>query len=112
VADVVFEATGNSACTRMTTTLVGHGGRIVLIGWNRGPVEIDTVTLMRKEVDVLGSRCSLNAFGAVIQLLDQNVINAGAMVTHRFGLQEAGAALDVLDKGRGITLKVLIEQCA
>jgi len=109
LADAVFEATGNALCTRMTTTLVGHAGRIVLIGWNLGPVEVDTVTLMRKECDVLGSRCSLNAFGAVIQLLGSNVVDAGVMVTHRFSLQEAGAALEVLDKGRGTTLKVVIE---
>ena len=109
MADVVFEATGSAMCTRMTTDLVAHGGRIVLIGWNRGPVEVDTVTLMRKEGDVLGSRNSLNAFGAVIQLVGNNVVDAGAMITHRFSLQEAGAALEVLDKGYGATLKVVIE---
>lgn len=109
MADVVFEATGSAMCTKMTTGLVGHGGRIVLIGWNRGPVEVDTVTLMRKEGDVLGSRNSLNAFGAVIQLLGNNVVDAGAMITHRFSLQETGAALEVLDKGYGATLKIVIE---
>src|SRR3954447_2222946 len=46
LADVVFEATGNAACTLMTTALVAQAGRIVLIGWNKGPVTLDTVTLM------------------------------------------------------------------
>jgi L-gulonate 5-dehydrogenase len=109
LADVVFEATGNAFCTRMTTTLVAQAGRIVLIGWNKGPVEVDTVTLMRKEVDLLGSRNSVNAFPAVLRLLADEVIDKDVLITHRFGLTEAGAALDVLDKGQESALKILIE---
>lgn len=109
MAAVVFEATGNAACTRMTTTLVAQAGRIVLIGWNKGPVEVDTVMLMRKEVDVLGSRNSVNAFPAVLRLLADGVVDSQAMITHRFGLGDAGAALDVLDRGQENALKILIE---
>jgi L-gulonate 5-dehydrogenase len=109
MADVVFEATGVAACTRMTTSLVAQAGRIVLIGWNKGPVEIDTVTLMRKEVDLLGSRNSVNAFPAVLQLLAAGVVDVQTMITHRFGLTEAGAALEILDRGAENALKILIE---
>jgi threonine dehydrogenase-like Zn-dependent dehydrogenase len=109
LADVVFEATGIAACTRMTTSLVAHAGRIVLIGWNTGSVELDTVTLMRKEVDLRGSRNSVHAFPAVLRILADGIIDAEALITHRFGLEEAGAALDLLDQGRGNALKILIE---
>jgi 2-desacetyl-2-hydroxyethyl bacteriochlorophyllide A dehydrogenase len=109
MADVVFEATGVAACTRMTTTLVAQAGTIVLIGWNKGPVEIDTVTLMRKEVDLLGSRNSRNAFPPVLQLLAAGVVDAKTMITHRFGLAEAGAALDILDQGQENALKILLQ---
>jgi L-gulonate 5-dehydrogenase len=109
MAGVVFEATGNPFCTRMTTTLVAQAGRIVLIGWNKGPVEVDTVTLMRKEVDLLGSRNSVNAFPAVLRLLADNIVDANMLITHRFGLEEAGSALELLDKGQENALKILIE---
>ena len=105
----MFEATGVAACTRMTTALVAPAGQIVLIGWNKGPVEIDTVTLMRKEVDLLGSRNSVNAFPFVLRLLADGVIDAQAMITHRFALQDAAAALDLLDKGQENALKIVIE---
>jgi L-gulonate 5-dehydrogenase len=109
LADVVFEATGNAACTLMTTALVAQAGRIVLIGWNKGAVPLDTVTLMRKEVDLLGARNSANAFPSVLRLLADGVIDTGTMITHRFGIAEAGGALDLLDKGTGNALKILIE---
>src|SRR5207245_9794191 len=88
MADSVFEASGSPAATRLTTAVVAHGGRVVLVGWNPGAVEIDTVTLMRKEVDLLGSRNSLNAFPAVLQLLDDGVVPANSLITHRFEFGE------------------------
>ena len=109
MADVVFEATGNAACTRMTTELVGQAGTIVLIGWNSGPVELDTVALMRKEVDLLGSRNSLNAFPPVLQLLADGIVDAAAMITHRFDLVHAAEAIELLDSGRENALKIVIE---
>lgn len=108
MADVVFEATGNAACTRLTTDLVAQAGRIVLIGWNKGPTEVDTVTLMRKEVDLLGSRNSADAFPAVLRLLAGGLVDPTILITHRFTMAEAGAALHLLDAGGGRALKVLI----
>lgn len=108
MADVVFEATGSAACTLMTTDLVAHAGRIVLIGWNRGPVEVDTVTLMRKEADLLGSRNSAGAFPYVLRLLEDGIVDPRPLVTHRFGFAEIATALSLLDEGRENALKILI----
>lgn len=107
-ADTVFEASGNAGATRLSTEVVAHAGRVVLVGWNRGPVELDTVALMRKEVDLFGSRNSLNAFPAVLRLLNGGVINPAFLVTNRFGLAESATALELLDQGDGTVLKVLI----
>jgi L-gulonate 5-dehydrogenase len=108
LADVVFEASGNAAATKTAAALAGHGGSIVLVGWNKGPVEFDTVTLMRKELTVLGSRNSFNAFPAVLRLLADGLVDPNTLITHRFALGEAAEALDVLDKNQGTVLKVLI----
>jgi 2-desacetyl-2-hydroxyethyl bacteriochlorophyllide A dehydrogenase len=109
MADAVFEATGNASCTRMTTDLVGHAGRIVLVGWNKGPVEVDTVSLMRKEADLLGARNSRNAFPAVLQLLADGLLDPTLLITHRLALTEAGTALEILDRGQEHALKILLE---
>lgn len=108
LADVVFEATGSAACTRMTTDLVAQTGRIVLVGWNKGPVEFDTVTLMRKEAEVFGSRNSTNAFPPVLRLLEDGVVDASALITHRVGLDAAADALAMLDEGKEPALKVVL----
>jgi L-gulonate 5-dehydrogenase len=107
LADVVFEATGHPDCTRLASDLVAHAGRVVLIGWNPGPTLVDTVALMRKEVDLLGSRNSVAAFGPVLRLLAGGAVDAQAMVTHRFPLAEAPRAFEVLE-GSAPALKVLL----
>lgn len=108
MAAAVFEATGSEACTRQTTDVVGSTGRIVLVGWNHGPVVFDTVALMRKEAEVFASRNSTGAFPRVLQLLAGGAIDAGRMITHRFALAQAGPALELLDGGGDHALKVLI----
>ncbi len=110
MADVVFEATGNPACTRLTTELAGHASRIVLIGWNRGPVEVDTVALMRKEIDLLGSRNSADEFPSVLTSLAEGVIDARKMITHRLSLDESAEALELLGRPEEGALKVTLRR--
>ena len=108
LADAVFEASGSPAATRATTALAGHGGTVILVGWNRGPIEFDTVALMRKELAVLGSRNSFNAFQAVLRLLHEDLVDASALISHRFPLERSADALELLDVQPGTTLKILI----
>jgi L-gulonate 5-dehydrogenase len=108
MADVVFEASGSPVATRTTTALAGHAANVVLVGWNRGAVEVDTVTLMRKELTVLGSRNSVNAFPAVLRLLADGLVDPTQLITHHFAFDDAAAALEVLDRNQGMVLKVVI----
>lgn len=108
MADAVFEASGSPVATKTTTALAGHGASVVLVGWNRGPVEVDTVTLMRKELTVLGSRNSVNAFPAVLRLLADGLVDPARLITHHFTFDDAASALEVLDQNQGMVLKVVI----
>ena len=109
MAACVFEATGVPACVRLTTDVLRATGRIVLVGWSRGPVEVDTVGLMRKEAELVGSRNSTGAFPPVLQLLAGGVIDARRMITHRFALEAAPEALHLLDRGEPAVKVVLHE---
>jgi L-gulonate 5-dehydrogenase len=107
MAACVFEATGAAACVRLTTELVRPTGRIVLVGWSHAPVEVDTISLMRKEAEIVGSRNSTGAFPSVLRLLEAGVVDANTMITHRFPFERAPEALHLLDRGEP-TLKVVV----
>jgi threonine dehydrogenase-like Zn-dependent dehydrogenase len=91
----------------MTTDLVRATGRIVLVGWSHDPVEVDTVSLMRKEAELVGSRNSTGAFPPVLQLLEDGAVDSSAMITHRFPFDGAPEGLRLLDRGEP-ALKVII----
>ena len=44
-----------------------------------------------------------------MRLVAGTVVDAKIMITHRFGLAEAGAALAILDRGQENALKIVIE---
>lgn len=108
LADVVVEATGHPSCTRRTTEVAAAAGRIVLVGWNPGPVEIDTVTLMRKEIDLLGSRTTVGAFPSVVRLLEDGTVDARTLVTHHVDFADATEAFRLLEDADEHALKVVI----
>jgi L-gulonate 5-dehydrogenase len=103
----VFEATGNPDCTLQSAQMVGIGGRIVLVGWNAQPPVFDTITFMRKEAELLASRNSAGAFPAVLQLLQDGVIDGPRLITHHYDLADAPAAFELLDSANH-ALKVVI----
>jgi 2-desacetyl-2-hydroxyethyl bacteriochlorophyllide A dehydrogenase len=99
MAACVFEATGAPACVRQATDVVRTTGRIVLVGWSHAPVEVDTVMLMRKEAELVGSRNSTGAFGPVLKLLEAGAVDAARMITHQLEFDQAPEALRMLDRG-------------
>jgi L-gulonate 5-dehydrogenase len=70
-ADVVIEATGNPKAVESTINLVAPGARVVIVGLVKKGVGITLPGLdfTRKEVNLLGSRNSVNCFPEAIALL-------------------------------------------
>jgi hypothetical protein len=58
----------------MTTTPVARAATIMRIRWNMGPVEVDAVTLWRKEGDPFESCKSVRSFPPVLLLLADGMI--------------------------------------
>jgi L-gulonate 5-dehydrogenase len=82
-ADVVIEATGAPAAIESTIDLVAPGGRVVIVGLvKKGTnVSFPGLDFTRKEVNLLGSRNSTNAFPEAIALLAAGAIHYPAVAT-------------------------------
>ncbi len=103
-ADVVFEAIGLPATWSQGLEMVDDGGRFVAVGiGGRGvTANVEITRTVRRAISVLGSyggRVSAD-MPEVIRLATAGDIDPGTMVTRRFGLDEAAAAYDALDKGQ------------
>jgi len=89
---VVIEAVGRPETYRLAIEAVGYAGRVACIGYSPAPVSLDTKEIVRKELDVLGSRNSLGVFRAVIRMMHRREKPFGELVTATYPFAEAARA--------------------
>jgi 2-desacetyl-2-hydroxyethyl bacteriochlorophyllide A dehydrogenase len=89
-APVVIEATGSPRAMEATVDLVAAGGRIVIVGLVKQGVGVTFPALdfTRKEMTVVGSRCSVSCFPESLSLLASGAITYPKVATE-FPLWEA-----------------------
>jgi threonine dehydrogenase-like Zn-dependent dehydrogenase len=93
--EVVFEATGVPDLLKPATSLVVHGGRVVVVGLSGSDAPVRVGDLPFKELDVLGvSCCGAADFAAAVDLVSRRRAEAAPLVTHEFPLEEAPEAIE------------------
>lgn len=83
-ADIVIEATGNPAAIEQAVDLVAPGARVVVVGLVKKGVGVTLPGLdfTRKEVNILGSRNSVDCFPEALALLASGVVKYPRVATH------------------------------
>lgn len=83
------------------------GAKIVLLGLNREPVEIDTMALTVRSASIYSPIAHLGGgFPAVIALHAAGRLNLTPMITARFGLEDGVAALERAAKGEDAKIMI------
>jgi threonine dehydrogenase-like Zn-dependent dehydrogenase len=92
--DVVIEAVGTPQTFRLAVDVAAFTGRVVYIGYAKGPVSYETKLFVQKELDILGSRNATDAdFDEVIAMLRGGGFPVEDAVSLVVPLEEAGDAL-------------------
>jgi 2-desacetyl-2-hydroxyethyl bacteriochlorophyllide A dehydrogenase len=93
MAEAVIEASGSDAAIRSSIDYVAYSGRISLVGWPKGEVSLMTAMLTKKELDVMGSRNSVQNFPESIDLITGNKIDVASLVTRMVSFEEIPAVV-------------------
>jgi threonine dehydrogenase-like Zn-dependent dehydrogenase len=105
----VIEAVGAEATFRQAIDLVGSCGRVVYIGYAKGPVSYDTKQFLLKEMDIRGSRgAQMQDFHDVIDYLKQRPEAADLIVSRVVPLAEAAAAMQQWQDDPTAFTKILV----
>ena len=107
--DVVAEATGLPVSFLNAIEAVAFGGVIALIGNGTREVTFNQSALIKKELDVVGSRNSLNAFPPLIELLQDGDVDIAAIRTSVRPFAETVQAMQDLRERPDQNIKVLID---
>ncbi|MCD6509075.1 MAG: zinc-binding alcohol dehydrogenase family protein [Thermoprotei archaeon] len=107
--DVAIEAAGAPPTPAQALRVTKPHGRVVIIGFFEMPsVQLNILDIVAKELHVYGSRVYWHDFATAIELLSEDKIDVRSLVTHKYRLEEAKEAFEVLDKKIGRPIKVLL----
>jgi threonine dehydrogenase-like Zn-dependent dehydrogenase len=107
--DVVIEAVGTPDTFRAAVEEVAYTGRVVYLGWAKEPITYESKLFILKELDILGSRNSLNEFPQVIQMLQSGQFPVEATISATVPLAKAGDALADWSNHPHAYSKILVE---
>ncbi|GLX11129.1 alcohol dehydrogenase catalytic domain-containing protein [Microbispora sp. NBRC 16548] len=106
-ADVVIEATGSPAVAPSAFDVVATGGRISIVGVSEQELRVSMRLFTSKELDVFGSRATLDFPGAVA-LSRRYEAKVSSLVSHRFALPDVRKALRyALDEPQSVIKTVI-----
>jgi D-arabinitol dehydrogenase (NADP+) len=96
--DIVVEATGSTAVGDICVPLTRNGGTVLIYGVTRNEdlVRFHPFEVFRREITIRGSFAEITSFGAAIDAMRNGRVRTDGMITHRFGLDDYGKALDAL----------------
>jgi D-arabinitol dehydrogenase (NADP+) len=96
--DIVVEATGATSIGDICVGLTRNGGTVLVYGVTRGDetLSFHPFELFRREISIVGSFAEITSFASAIAALRSGRIRTDGIITHRFALDDYGAALEAL----------------
>jgi L-gulonate 5-dehydrogenase len=109
---LVIEATGVPSSLENAIQLVASAGRIVQVGISPRAVTFSLKDIPFKELDIMGSRNSLNLIPDGLALLARHPSQARTLLTHRFGFRDLPKAFALMGNRTEKVGKIVIDMPA
>jgi len=107
--EVVSECTGNPAVLNDAIHLAAPGGRVNALSITGAPgVAVDVDSLVTRDIVLVGSLASPNAFPAALRLLASGAIDVRPLISKTFPFDRAVEAFDYVRLRQGPRIKVLV----
>lgn len=108
-ANVVIDAVGTEKTVEQAIENTSVASRVVLLGFLNTPSKISQEDIVKKELTIVGSRLQTYQFQKVIDLFNNQTINAKELVSHEFTIDKAVEAFQVMEEAPFDLLKVIIK---
>jgi L-iditol 2-dehydrogenase len=108
--DVVFECCGQQEAMDQAIEILKPGGKLMIIGipeFDRWSFEADVAR--RKEITIQHVRRQNESLQPVLDMIEQRVIDAGVMATHRFPFHRTREAFELVADYRDGVMKAMID---
>ncbi len=110
-ASLVIEASGAEEAIKTCWATTSYRGRVVIIGFYKSPlIQVPPIHIVKKELDVYGSRLYRNRFPLAIDLLAKKEITLIDMISHEFMFDQIDLAMKTALNPEEKALKVVIKK--
>lgn len=93
--DVLLECSGSQSAVTAGVSQMAPAGRVVLVGMGADSVSIDVPLLQGRELSVTGVFRYANTYPMALHLISTGQVDVTPVITHRFGITETEAALNL-----------------
>lgn len=107
--NVCIEAIGAAATYRLALDATGFAGRIVFIGYAHDDISLNTSLIVKKELDVMGSRNALDEFNDVINMLEEKKFDSKKLITSVYKMKNVNDAFQYWKDNPGDVIKIITE---
>lgn len=106
--DVVIDCTGNIRAIEDALSRVKPAGFFQDFGVAPADktARFSPFRVYRDEISIVGTMAVLNSFGRAVELFEAGAVNARAMISHSFTLDDYAQALEMFRKGQGRKLQI------
>ena len=106
---VCIEAVGAAATYRLALEASSFAGRIVCIGYAHSDISLNTSLIVKKELDVMGSRNALDEFSDVIRMLEEKNFDSDRLITSVYKMENVDEAFRYWKENPGDVIKIIAE---
>ncbi len=112
LADVVLESTGLKGTIQNAIDCLGKGGRLVMVSIGTEEITVSPYkTIIGKEIALIGANDHLKSeLAQLIDLVGSGKIDLSSSITHRLSLGDINEGFEILCKGIGNPLRVVLVQ--
>jgi L-iditol 2-dehydrogenase len=108
--DIVFDAVGIERTFAQALNIVKTGGKVIVIGLGFGDLTTSPIiNIPCKEINVIGILRYANVFPQAIRLVASKKLPLTKLITHRLAFSELVKGMEMLAKGEGDAIKVMIK---
>ena len=108
-ASVCIEAVGVPQTFTLALDACSFAGRVVFIGYAKSKIELDTSLIVKKELDIMGSRNALNEFEDVIAMLEEGSLPVDLLISSVFPADKLADAFQHWKSAPEQVIKILSE---
>ncbi len=106
----IFECSGRPDALDQAVHLIGPGGKLVITGIpEEDYVRLDISQLRRKEISIFNVRRQNQCADPALEMIASGVTSMEKLITHRFPLQKAAAAFDLVARYGDGVIKAMVE---